>query len=1337
MTTTARKTTSTVIALALVLAVPTMISLFSAAAPPQPHTFWGTARDEVGSGLLLGQVISGWVDGVDYSNDTLTTLGGGYDLDVDGNWYTNASNPNTQQIKEGADLTDRVMFAHGDLTTSGFVMEENPIWVPGAVSNMDLNEAAAASQPTLLKIACVNLRPLQYYWIHNPSGSTVDLSAYYVKKDGVGPTSYMDWSRPLSGMLPTNTAAFFQPPTSPFNATGDDLEIVWTNPGAAYGGADVVIDRVEWNQTDGVPLGSGTHYWEASNTLMSDATFAAADVSIRRGTFPTANATDTNSGADFTGSPTACGTPVDDPPTVMVTTPAGGEPWSGGSLHNVVFDDGDPDTASISWWANYSFDSIIFSPIANSGGPVAIGSGITVPWTLPTTGLDDLSVIVRVCVRDALTTVCDDSAPFRIDDIDPTATPTPLDNTGGVAPNAVVSILFSEAMATSVTTADLVFNPNPGGLTLGWSVGDTVATIGHSNFATSTNYDWGVLCTFRDVSDPGNQVVGCGPAPPAWNFTTGTPPDPVPTVDVTSPDGGESWTGGSSHNVQFTMGDNSPSLTYTIEYSNNNGGSWASAGGGSAAVGPVSVAWTVPLDNTVQALIRVCVNDGVNADTCSQSAAVFEVDSTAPVATPAPADGATNVVETTVLVVNFGENMDTGTAGITISPDPGMSPSITATQLTATHSSPFLSGTQHFWTVPCTVTDDSDPGNPIAGCANPNLWDFTTQGTPSSAPTASNLRVDGANAAPDLTHIINAAPTFTWTYTAGTGGAPQTQFAWTVAGYPEHNQTSAATTSVFDGAPPALTRGTPYVLTLKVFDGTLWSAAVTLTFTLNRLPPAPLLTIPADAAPGVQPGAVNFDWNPSSDPDSDPVQYEFCLSVNPNPLSAACEVSSQPGLNVDAATATVVANTEYFWEVRAFDGYEYGGWSTIFSFTTATNPPPTVVVDVPLGGEVWTGGTTHPISWTITDNSPSGRTVYANYTSSAGNGVITTGTDIAIHSWVLPAINANDVVVVVTVLDPEGATGTDSSLPFRVDSAAPTVTLNSPTNGASNVRTDASIVITFSEAMDTASLAGATVALNPSVTLSQGWTVTDTVLTLTHTANFADSTTYTLTISNAATDVSDTGNALSPFTLVFTTGSTDVTDPTAVITPPTGTIVAGQSVIFSGTASTDAPPGTIASYEWRVTDNNGVLVPGGTGSGSAFTFTFPQGGTYTVTLNVTDQAGNSDSDTYTFTARTTVDDVFPWWIVIILILAVIGAILFLVIAKRRKKEEEPVPPPGAELPPPPSQAPPPPPSRAPPPPPPGAAPPPPSAAGGTVECSSCGTICAAGDAECFMCGTKL
>ncbi len=92
-------------------------------------------------------------------------------------------------------------------------------------------------------------------------------------------------------------------------------------------------------------------------------------------------------------------------------------------------------------------------------------------------------------------------------------------------------------------------------------------------------------------------------------------------VTVTSPDGGESWTVGTSQDITWS----SDCLdSVNIEYSTNSGSNWTTQAQGVLA-GLGSYSWTVPDAPSENCLVRVC--DAEDGSPCDQSNAVFTISS--------------------------------------------------------------------------------------------------------------------------------------------------------------------------------------------------------------------------------------------------------------------------------------------------------------------------------------------------------------------------------------------------------------------------------------------------------------------------------------------------------------------------------------------------------------------------------------------------------------------------------------------------------------------------------------------------------------------------------------
>lgn len=99
---------------------------------------------------------------------------------------------------------------------------------------------------------------------------------------------------------------------------------------------------------------------------------------------------------------------------------------------------------------------------------------------------------------------------YEADTVPPTATIVPATGSTGVAVNSAITVTFSEAMNTGSFTYTLT--PNPGGLAVAWSGGNTVATISHTAFANNTTYAFNIT--------GGDDLSGNAIAPTASSFTT-------------------------------------------------------------------------------------------------------------------------------------------------------------------------------------------------------------------------------------------------------------------------------------------------------------------------------------------------------------------------------------------------------------------------------------------------------------------------------------------------------------------------------------------------------------------------------------------------------------------------------------------------------------------------------------------------------------------------------------------------------------------------------------------------------------------------------------------------
>ena len=215
------------------------------------------------------------------------------------------------------------------------------------------------------------------------------------------------------------------------------------------------------------------------------------------------------------------------------------------------------------------------------------------------------------------------------------------------------------------------------------------------------------------------------------------PGNTAPTVDLTAPNGGEVWTGGSSHRIWWNMSDAetpATSLKVWLNYSTDGGASYLPIPGAQGVSGfsnPCTYTWALPAVNTLQARVRVTVADAQSATAMDASLANFAIDSTAPTVTAVvPADLATGVNPSVQVRVSFSEGMNrpsTEAASSLMRLDTSAYVAGTYTwavnDLTLTPSAALAQGIMYRVRVNATARDASDPGNPMAG---PFTSTFTT-----------------------------------------------------------------------------------------------------------------------------------------------------------------------------------------------------------------------------------------------------------------------------------------------------------------------------------------------------------------------------------------------------------------------------------------------------------------------------------------------------------------------------------------------------------------------------------------------------------------------------------
>ncbi len=876
------------------------------AAPPQPHNFFGIARDSTSTPLPSGTRITAWVDGVDYSNGTsVYTASGNYDMDVFGDNQTDISTDNTPTIKTGGDISDEIMYVAGDFTTYKAlnpqqVFTAKDFWgVPttGQSENLDLTLAAAANQPGLPKIGRITTQPAdgltQYLYLCNPTAVAIsDASVYYLEKPVPGafngPTHAISGAiGPFGGILYVNLTSWA--PTTLVN-TGDALKLVWNNPGGpAFQGSDIIVDRVEYNGS------FSPTFVEPVNTIMTDALAPAFGQEIRRigGDF----CQDTNNNSvDFgiqgeTGRPGGTNTA----PSVVLTTPSGGEDWTGNTLHTIFWNQSDLEDSSLTVALSLSINSGSTFPFALPGGSFANSPPPSQPWTVNCVNATNTAMI-RIQVFDSGGMNAESfSNLFSIDCARPTLTSTvPPDTQTSVNVNTDVTLTFSEGMNPLATDGAISFFPLVA-FTTTWGPSNVVTVDPTGALVGSTLYTVTISCAAKDDSDTGNLLAAC---PRTFSFTTGIAAF-APTVDLTDPDGGEVWSGGSPHNILWTMSDadTAGNLLVTLEY--NIGAGWIVITASlSRPQGSNFFSWTVPCPSSAIARVRATVSDGVltSQDT---SAADFTIDCTAPsVISTLPGPGAIDVGVGDPIIILFSEAMDQASVQTTFTL-PGASGIVfiwTASDTLQVSHSALLTCTAYTATVPAAAKDLSDPGVLIAAA---HIWTFNTECAPTvtiSAPTGGELYSGASSQTIQFTVTDTDANVYVWVN-------------WTSPSASVINQVSRAA----DGSLHSVVFVVPFAdvtnaqIQVTAQDSTGLNGVDSVVFSIDSTPPTVTSSVPAEAATNVAVAApFVIIFSEAMDPTTDAAS----ISVTPSVGTLVFTWTSASSVTVTHAQA-LQTNTQY------------------------------------------------------------------------------------------------------------------------------------------------------------------------------------------------------------------------------------------------------------------------------------------------------------------------------------------------------------------------------------------------------------------------------------------
>ncbi|MGB8317538.1 MAG: Ser-Thr-rich GPI-anchored membrane family protein, partial [Ignavibacteriaceae bacterium] len=295
-------------------------------------------------------------------------------------------------------------------------------------------------------------------------------------------------------------------------------------------------------------------------------------------------------------------------PTISVSSPKGGENWQVGSSHNITWTSNDVSNVKIEYSTNNGTNWIGIVSSTSSDGSYS--------WTIPNTPSTNCKV--------KITDVSNSSVNNQSNNVFTISSPPSITVT---SPNGGENWQVGSShditwTSTSVTNVKIEYSTNSG---TNWiNVISSTSSDGSYSWTIPNNPSANCKLKISDaanssVNDQSNNV-----------FTIST--KPTPTITVTSPNGGENWQVGSSHNITWTSNDVS---NVKIEYSTNNGTNWTGIVSSTSNDGLYS--WTIP--NTPSKNCKVKISDATNSSVNDQSNNVFNINSPPSITVTSPKGG--------------------------------------------------------------------------------------------------------------------------------------------------------------------------------------------------------------------------------------------------------------------------------------------------------------------------------------------------------------------------------------------------------------------------------------------------------------------------------------------------------------------------------------------------------------------------------------------------------------------------------------------------------------------------------------------------------------------------
>lgn len=509
-------------------------------------------------------------------------------------------------------------------------------------------------------------------------------------------------------------------------------------------------------------------------------------------------------------------------------------------------------------------------------------------------------------------------------------------------------------------------------------------------------------------------------------FTISSPP--LPTVTVTSPNGGEQWTAGTSRTITWTS--TGTLANVRIEYSVNGGGTYSDVVSSTPNTG--SYTWTVPNFPTASARIRI--SDATNFfGTNDISNSFFTI-----VSAPLPT--------ITVLSPNGGEQWTAGASKTITWSSSGTIANVKIEYTTnsgvsfSTVTSSTPNTGSYTWIVPNTPTASaririSDVLNETAtkDVSNNN---FTI--LQSAAPTITVLSPNGGES-----WGIGSTATIRWSST-GTIANVKIEYSTNSGVSYSEITSSTANTGSYSWIVPNTPTASARVRVSDASNSTTINDVSNANFTILNLTPVTITVVSPNGGENWEVGSTKMiTWTSTGSLGNVKIEYSINSGVTYSMIT-----SSTP--NTGSYAWLVPNNLTASARIRISDATNITTASDVSNanFSIIPAPLPSITLTAPNGGEQWIIGSSYYITWNSTGSIANVRLEYSINGGLTYSSIIVNTPNTGSFLWTIP--NAATVNARVRISDAANVSSTNdvSNSNFSiVFGTPPTITITSPNGG--------------------------------------------------------------------------------------------------------------------------------------------------------------------------------------------------------------------------------------------------------------------------------------------------